>query len=198
MATISFQKSFLKIPYIVNALGSVMDENHSSVGQLPNDTSDNPFKGFWIRLVAAIADLVILMIMTLVLVYVLASIAGALLGEDAAAATFILTLIAFSIALILYKPLMEASEYQGTLGKYILGMKVVNQRGERITMTTSFVRTIVYLVLTTIPGVNIVGVLGLIMIGFTEQKQGLHDFAAKTFVVPEEWTGPIVSQDGFV
>ena len=198
MATISFQKSFLKIPYIVNALGSVMDENHSSVGQLPNDISDNPFKGFWIRLVAAIADLVILMIMTLVLVYVLASIAGALLGEDAAAATFILTLIAFSIALILYKPLMEASEYQGTLGKYILGMKVVNQRGERITMTASFVRTIVYLVLTTIPGVNIVGVLGLIMIGFTEQKQGLHDFAAKTFVVPEEWTGPIVSQDGFV
>ena len=198
MATISFQKSFLKIPYIVNALGSVMDENHSSVGQLPNDISDNPFKGFWIRLAAAIADFVILMIMTLVLVYVLASIAGALLGEDAAAATFILTLIAFSIALILYKPLMEASEYQGTLGKYILGMKVVNQRGERITMTTSFVRTIVYLVLTTIPGVNIVGVLGLIMIGFTEQKQGLHDFAAKTFVVPEEWTGPIVSQDGFV
>ena len=175
-----------------------MDENHSSVGQLPNDISDNPFKGFWIRLAAAIADFVILMIMTLVLVYVLASIAGALLGEDAAAATFILTLIAFSIALILYKPLMEASEYQGTLGKYILGMKVVNQRGERITMTTSFVRTIVYLVLTTIPGVNIVGVLGLIMIGFTEQKQGLHDFAAKTFVVPEEWTGPIVSQDGFV
>ena len=198
MATISFQKSFLKIPYIVNALGSVMDENHSSVGQLPNDISDNPFKGFWIRLAAAIADFVILMIMTLVLVYVLASIAGALLGEDAAAATFILTLIAFSIALILYKPLMEASEYQGTLGKYILGMKVVNQRGERITMTASFVRTIVYLVLTTIPGVNIVGVLGLIMIGFTEQKQGLHDFAAKTFVVPEEWTGPIVSQDAFV
>ncbi len=64
-------------------------------------------------------------------------------------------------------------------------------------MTTSFVRTIVYLVLTTIPGVNVVGVLGLIMIGFTEQKQGLHDIAAKTFVVPKEWIGPIVSQDGF-
>jgi len=51
--------------------------------------------------------------------------------------------------------------------------------------------------LTTIPGVNIVGVLGIIMIGFTEQKQGLHDIAAKTFVVPKEWTGHIVSQDGF-
>ena len=174
-----------------------MDQSHPSVGQLPSYTSGSPFKGFWIRLVAAITDFVILTIMTLVLVYVLASIAAAFLGEGAAAATFILSILAFSIALIIYKPLMEASEYQGTLGKYILGMKVVNQRGERITMTTSFVRTIVYLVLITIPGVNIVGVLGLIMIGFTEQKQGLHDFAAKTFVVPKEWTGPIVSQDGF-
>ena len=156
-----------------------------------------PFKGFWIRFVAAIADFVILAIMTLAISSVLAIIAAALLGEGAAAATFILTIMAFSIALILYKPLMEASEYQGTLGKYILSMKVVNQRGERITMTASFVRTIVYLVLTTIPGVNIVGVLGIIMIGFTEQKQGLHDIAAKTFVVPKEWTGHIVSQDGF-
>ena len=146
---------------------------------------------------AAIADFVILVIMTLAISSVLAIIAAALLGEGAAAATFILTIMAFSIALILYKPLMEASEYQGTLGKYILSMKVVNQRGERITMTASFVRTIVYLVLTTIPGVNFVGVLGIIMIGFTEQKQGLHDIAAKTFVVPKEWIGHIVSQDGF-
>ena len=174
-----------------------MDQNHPSVGQLPSYTSGSPFKGFWIRLVAAITDFVILTIMTLVLVYVLASIAAALLGEGAAAATFILSILAFSIALIIYKPLMEASEYQGTLGKYILGMKVVNQRGERITMTTSFVRTIVYLVLTTIPGVNIVGVLGIIMVGFTEQKQGLHDIAAKTYVVPKEWLDPIPLQDGF-
>jgi uncharacterized RDD family membrane protein YckC len=174
-----------------------MDQTHPSVGQLPSYAGGSPFKGFWIRFVAAIADFVILVIMTLAIASVLAIIAAALLGEGAAVATFILTLIAFGIALILYKPLMEASEYQGTLGKHILGMKVVNQRGERITMTTSFVRTIVYLVLTTIPGVNVVGVLGLIMIGFTEQKQGLHDIAAKTFVVPKEWIGPIVSQDGF-
>jgi len=174
-----------------------MDQSHPSVGQLPSYTSGSPFKGFWIRFVAAIADFVILAIMTLAISSVLAIIAAALLGEGAAAATFILAIMAFSIALILYKPLMEASEYQGTLGKYILSMKVVNQRGERITMTASFVRTIVYLVLTTIPGVNIVGVLGIIMIGFTEQKQGLHDIAAKTFVVPKEWTGHIVSQDGF-
>ena len=174
-----------------------MDSMHPSVGQLPSYNLGRPFKGFWIRFVAAIIDGVILVVLTIAFSIVLAWIAGFLLEEGVAVATFILTLAAFSIALILYKPLMEASEYQGTLGKYILSMKVVNQRGERITMTASFVRTIVYLVLTTIPGVNIVGVLGIIMIGFTEQKQGLHDIAAKTFVVPKEWIGHIVSQDGF-
>ena len=174
-----------------------MDQSHPSGGQLPSYTSGSPFKGFWIRFVAAIADFVILAIMTLAISSVLAIIAAALLGEGAAAATFILTIMAFSIALILYKPLMEASEYQGTLGKYILGMKVVNQRGERITMTTSFVRTIVYLVLITIPGVNIVGILGIIMVGFTEEKQGLHCIASKTYVVPFDWQGPVPLQDGF-
>ena len=174
-----------------------MDQNHPSTGQLPSYTSGSPFKGFWIRFVAAIIDGVILAVLTIAFSIVLAWIAGFLLEEGVAVATFILTLAAFSIALILYKPLMEASEYQGTLGKYILGMKVVNQSGERITMTTSFVRTIVYLVLTTIPGVNIVGVLGIIMVGFTEQKQGLHDIAAKTYVVPKEWLDPIPLQDGF-
>ena len=174
-----------------------MDQSHPSGGQLPSYTSGSPFKGFWIRLVAAIIDGVILTVLTFVFSIVLAIIAGALLGEGAAAATFILTLIAFSLALILYKPLMEASEYQGTLGKYILGMKVVNQRGERITMTTSFVRTIVYLVLITIPGFNIVGILGIIMVGFTEEKQGLHCIASKTYVVPFDWQGPVPLQDGF-
>ena len=174
-----------------------MDQPHPSVGNLPSYGGGNPCKGFWIRFVAAILDSVILFVVTVLMISFLEIIIPTISGEGAAIATFILTLVGFGLATILYKPLMEASEYQGTFGKIILGMKVVNQRGERITMTTSFVRTIVYLVLITIPGVNIVGVLGLIMIGFTEQKQGLHDIAAKTFVVPKEWIGPIVSQDGF-
>ena len=108
-----------------------------------------------------------------------------------------MTLLSFSIALLLYKPLMEASEYQGTFGKIILGMKVVNQSGNRLSVSESFLRTIVYIGMLSVPGLNIIGLLGVIMIGFTEQKQGLHDILAKTFVVSKDWAGPIPLQDGF-
>ena len=169
----------------------------SSVGQLPSYYKEAAFKGFWIRLVAALLDSIILIIMTLIISFVLAAIAGILLGEGAGIATLLLALLAFSIALILYKPLMEASDYQATFGKVILGMKVVNQNGNKLTMSESFLRTIVYTAMLAIPGINIAGLLGLVMIGFTEQKQGLHDLLSKTFVVSNDWEGPITSKDGF-
>ena len=171
-----------------------MNETPSSVRQGTTYAGVSPFKGFWIRFVAAIFDAVILSILVWGIALVLAIITGVLMGDEAGIATLFLTLISLSIALILYKPLMEASEYQGTLGKYVLGMKIVNQRGERITMKDSFIRSIVYMIL----GSVFVGILGLIMIGFTEQKQGLHDIAAKTFVVSQHWSGPIPGpHDGF-
>ena len=74
---------------------------------------------------------------------------------------------------------------------------MVNQNGNRLSMSESFLRTIVYIGMLSVPGLNIIGLLGLIMIGFTEQKQGLHDLLSKTFVVSNDWEGPITSQDGF-
>ena len=37
-----------------------MDQTHPSVGQLPSYAGGSPFKGFWIRFVAAMVDFVIL------------------------------------------------------------------------------------------------------------------------------------------
>jgi len=76
-------------------------------------------------------------------------------------------------------------------------MKIVNQGGERITMTASFVRSIVYLLQTSIPFLNMVSWLALLMIGFTEYKQGLHDIASKTYVVSYHWQGPVPVEDQF-
>ena len=174
-----------------------MDGTHPSIGQLPSYAKEAAFKGFWIRLVAAILDSIILMIITVIIVAVLGGITTILLGEEAGIATLLLSLLAFSVALLLYKPLMEASEYQGTFGKVILGMKVTNQNGNRLSMSESFLRTIVYMGMLSVPGLNIIGLLGVIMIGFTEQKQGLHDLLSKTFVVSNDWEGSITSQDGF-
>ena len=182
-----------------------MDETPSSVEQGSSYAGGSPFKGFWIRFVAAIIDVILVSIAFFVFVIlfmvVFGGLGGLLGGEEGAFGAgimgFLLAILVFTILQLLYKPLMEASEFQGTLGKYILGMKVVKANGERLDMGTSFVRSIVYLVCIALMSL-LVPVLAFIMIGFTEQKQGLHDIVAKTFVVPQHWSGPIPgAQDGF-
>ena len=152
-----------------------------------------PFKGFWIRLVASFIDGIILLILIILLATISLVIFGAALGEGAGVGMFLLVLILASIATILYKPIMEASEYQGTVGKYALGMKVVDQNGQRITMTSSFLRTILYI----IGAQGFLLCLGVVMIGFTEYKQGLHDILANTYVVTTYWEGPVPLEDNF-
>ena len=152
-----------------------------------------PFKGFWIRFVASFIDGIILLILIILLASISFVIFGAALGEGAGVGMFLLVLILASIATILYKPIMEASEYQGTVGKYALGMKVVDQNGQRITMTSSFLRTILYII-----GAQVFLLcLGVVMIGFTEYKQGLHDILANTYVVTTHWEGPVPLEDNF-
>ena len=162
-----------------------------------NTASVSPFKGFWIRLVAFILDMIILSIAVILIFLVLVSTASNLFGEGAAVGTVILLFILSFFGILLYKPLMEASEYQGTFGKYFLGMKIVDQEGEKIIMAASFIRTLVYLAQTAIPLLNLITSFLLLMIGFTEYKQGLHDIAAKTYVVSKYWQGHIPLQGGF-
>ena len=152
-----------------------------------------PFKGFWIRVVASFIDGIILLILIILLASISLVIFGAALGEGAGVGMFLLVLILASIATIFYKPIMEASEYQGTVGKYALGMKVVDQNGQRISMTSSFLRTILYI----IGAQAFLLCLGIVMIGFTEYKQGLHDILANTYVVTTYWEGPVPLEDNF-
>ena len=152
-----------------------------------------PFKGFWIRAVASIIDGIILLILVLLLASISLVIFGAALGEGAGFGMFLLVFLLASLATILYKPIMEASEYQGTFGKYALGMKVIDKNGQKITMASSFIRTILYI----IGAQGFLLCLGVVMIGFTEYKQGLHDILANTYVVTNHWEGPVPLEDNF-
>jgi len=152
-----------------------------------------PFKGFWIRFVATLIDSIILMFLVILLALASLVIFGAALGDGAGVGMFFIVLILASIATILYKPLMEASDYQGTFGKYALGMKVIDKNGQQISTTSSFVRTIFYI----IGAQAFLLCLGVIMVGFTEYKQGLHDILANTYVVTSHWEGPVPLEDNF-
>lgn len=163
----------------------------------PNNMTGFPFKGFWIRVVASLLDAIILSIVFIFLAVFILFFFGSLFGEVAGFAMLLLFVLGAIILVLLYKPLMEASDYQSTFGKYFLNMKIVDKEGRKITFTKSFIRTIVYLLHTAIPFLNTVSWLAFLMIGFTEYKQGLHDFLAETYVVTKHWEGPVPLEDNF-
>ena len=81
--------------------------------------------------------------------------------------------------IIIYYALMESSKYQATLGKIVIGIKVVNNNGQRLDFSKTLLRN-----LSKILSAFILGI-GYIMIIFDDRKQGLHDKIADTFVVKQ-------------
>jgi len=156
------------------------------------------FKGFWIRLVAAIIDVFIIIFFWSLTFFLLFTVGNAGLFSDSdMILSLILSIITLAIVGIIYKPIMETSDYQGTFGKYFLGIKIVNSNGQKINLSTSLIRTLVYFSQTLIPWLNLLTMWLLLLIGFTDYKQGLHDMAAKTYVVSKYWEGPITVEDNF-
>ena len=75
--------------------------------------------------------------------------------------------------------LFEASAWQATPGKHVVGLEVVDEQGGRLTLTSSLVRTAGKLLSAGVLGFGYV--LGI----FDDRKQTLHDKLAKTLVILE-------------
>lgn len=121
------------------------------------------YGGFWLRVVAAIIDSILLAVVQFVL---------ALIIDDTAVRSLINLILGW-----LYYSGMESSEKQATLGKLAMGLAVTDINGNRISFGKAtgryFAKIISALIL----------LIGFIMVAFTEKKQGLHDMIAGTLVV---------------
>src|SRR5258706_659636 len=126
------------------------------------------YGGFWIRLLALAADIAIVLGASIVVV-----IAASFLGRIGPKVASIVLLVLPSV----YWPLMHASARQATYGKAMLGLKVADLEGNRISMLRSFGRALAWMV-SFLPLL-----LGFVMAGFTARKQALHDYIASTCVV---------------
>jgi len=149
----------------------------------------SPYGGFWMRLLAHIIDHIILSAVALPLYFILIfpqvmkiindaeqnqepspEMIGAIFG---AAGLFALIVTAGTW---LYDALLTSSSWQGTIGKRVLRLKVVDEQGHRISFgraTGRFFSKIVS---------GMIMYIGFIMIGFTDRKRGLHDMMAGTLV----------------
>ncbi|SHK25239.1 Uncharacterized membrane protein YckC, RDD family [Clostridium cavendishii DSM 21758] len=79
----------------------------------------------------------------------------------------------------IYCSVMEGSKLQATLGKRIMGIRVIKDDGEDLTMATSLIRNM-FKIISYIPCS-----LGFIWILFSSEKKGWHDYIAKTVVIDD-------------
>ena len=82
----------------------------------------------------------------------------------------------------LYKPGMECSRLQGTIGKLAYGIKVTSLQGERISFLRANARFIAQ-ALSILPLL-----LGGLLAGYTPRRQALHDLVARTLVTSRRFT----------
>lgn len=133
------------------------------------------YAGFWIRFCATIIDCIIILLAS----YIIQLLTGIELmqawydGENSSLQSDLYLCLIF----IFYPTITTGSSLQATLGKKVLGLKVIRPDGSRITYLRAFGRFWA-------TGVScIILYIGYIMAAFTNQKKALHDMIADTRVV---------------
>lgn len=153
------------------------------------------YAGFWMRLGAYLIDYIIIYCAQAFIVVPVLGIVGINFASRAASAdgdlsdgdiiAMIVTIVAAASAIallifilqVLYFSFMEASKYQGTVGKMALGLIVTDMNGAKLDFGKALVRNLGKIIS------SLILCVGFIMAGFTEKKQALHDMIANTLVV---------------
>ncbi|MDA1477947.1 RDD family protein [Bacillus changyiensis] len=122
------------------------------------------FAGFWIRVGAFLVDVVLIVIF------------GIIIFEYSLFSATVEAYI-FWFSIILYIFLLPLTKLQGTIGKVVFGLRIVSSKnGQRIKIWQAVVRGILLLL-------QLVIRLLFLVVAFHKEKQGLHDLAAKTYVI---------------
>jgi uncharacterized RDD family membrane protein YckC len=152
----------------------------------------NIYAGFWLRLVAAIIDGIILGIPLGMLAVLLVLSAVPFITHTQDPAAVLLTIlprlfflfVIYVVASWLYWALMESSSWQATLGKKALGLRVTDLVGARPTFGRVSGRFFAGRGIGCVPSIGgLYFLIDCIMAGFTEKKQALHDIIASCLVI---------------
>lgn len=119
------------------------------------------YSGFWRRFVASFLDGLIMLIPAWLLGMLVPYVGGIILG-------------------LLYKPVFEASALKATPGKAMMGMTVLSESGQRLTLKQAYIRYFCSILSGLVLGI------GYFMNLFTAKRQTLHDMIAECVVVNQE------------
>ena len=148
------------------------------------------YGGFWIRLLAHLMDHIILGAIAAPLFFIMVFPAAIRVAHEAErnqepspemifailSSVFGYIALAF-VGQWLYEALLTSSSWQGTIGKRVLRLKVVDEAGNRIGFGRATGRFFAKILS------SMFFCIGFIMVGFTERKRGLHDMLAATVVM---------------
>ena len=155
---------------------------------IQTNTEQTPeFAGFWLRLAAHIIDHFIvgfvigaIVSFTMLIMGISASIFNDL-DNPANQMIFVSFSVMIGISALVitwfYYAMMESSNYQGTVGKLALNIKVTDLNGAKISFTRATGRFFGKFLS------SLFMYIGYIMIAFTQKSQGLHDMLADCLVL---------------
>jgi len=148
------------------------------------------YGGFWIRLLAHLIDHAILGAVAAPLFFItvlpsIIRIAHQAERDQEPSPELIIAIVSSALVYIalafvgqwLYEALLTSSSWQGTIGKRVLRLKVVDEAGNRIGFGRATGRFFAKILS------SMFFCIGFIIIGFTERKTGLHDMLAGTKVM---------------
>jgi uncharacterized RDD family membrane protein YckC len=136
-----------------------------------SEPTGTQYGGFWVRLIALLADSAIVFLSSALII------AGAAMAVGPE--TLVPIVLVVTLAGALYWPVMHASRRRATFGKSIVGLRVTRFDGRRISLLRSLWREIAKFFSSALL------LLGYIMAAFTPRKQALHDLMSATYVVRE-------------
>ncbi len=136
------------------------------------------YAGFWLRYLAAIFDGVIMNIVSFLLGLALGFVWATAVPE--AKNSIILPIISGVLGVLLYWGyfIYFTNKQQATIGKKLLGLRVVAEDGSRLSLGKIIFRETIGKIISMV----ILGI-GFFMVAFTAKKQGLHDKMAGSVVL---------------
>jgi uncharacterized RDD family membrane protein YckC len=142
---------------------------------------DYEYAGFWIRALAMLIDVVLMQALYFILVAPLVAVLG-ILAVNISPYVAMQLGVTFALILAILLPwgwftIGESSVWQGTPGKRLLGLKVIDDEDGRISFGKANKRYLGKIISTLLVFV------GFLMVGLTAKKEGLHDKMVKTLVV---------------
>lgn len=152
-----------------------------------NQSVINP-AGFWIRFLATTLDRIIIILPTGLIVYFLIFskyVDDFYLGVLISMSAIVENEFIFQIVLSIYAFISPLVWYGYTVGKRIVGVRIVKMNGEKLSLGTMLLRVIVAAIIYVVT-LGIAAIVSAFMVGIREDKRSIHDLISGTYVTYEK------------